>query len=303
MRASEPVFKPTYPHSLAFRLHDLVVRLDSNDPRFLGAASRVFYDVPESAQAPGTPEPAVHYRAWIDRRLNTERKHALFRVGLEEAVIVTTFYPALMPALERDLVNSLTRRCPDIVLLGAACLASGDSGVLLIGEDRNQQSRLARDLVRAGLRYYADRYTLLRRSDGRALPFRKGITIERLRHPLLTRVRRYMPFRGVTMNTVTYTHPGAEAAALALEPVAIRHVLALQPSSDESARITSEPARDFGLLVSNADCGERMDSASFDVLHRLATSVSFHTLATGLGRSTTRAILDILTARENSERT
>jgi hypothetical protein len=281
------VSERSYPHQTRIRVHDVDVAVHSNDPTFPAEVERVFFGRPRTDR-----EPAIAFEAWVDRRLTIERKHVLFRRGREQAVIVTAFYPGLLPAIETELIAELHRRCTDVVLIGAACVAWQDAGCLLIADDANLQSQLARQLVRAGCGFYADRIALAQ-ADGRVTRLAKSIRIERLRHPLLTRIRQMMPFRGVTMNSVDYFHPGPTVTAEDPPPVAIRHVIEVTGERVETPVLASA-SRNLGLLVKRMDSKDRMDVTTFDLLHRMASAAEFHTLRPSYMRPTVEAVLGLL---------
>jgi hypothetical protein len=101
----------------------------------------------------------------------------------------------------------LQQREKECLFADGGAVATGETALLVLGGEPAARSRLLYQLVRQGGSYLSDRMTLLRREDLRILPLAKAIAGERMKHPLVTRARQGMTFRGSQRNIVRYLTP------------------------------------------------------------------------------------------------
>jgi len=211
--------------SRTFRLPGLSATVLTNDAAFAADCGNLFF-------APAEPgdEPEVVYKASVDRRFLPTRRHALsVGPGFLQIVVVTAFYPALLPALEGDILRRLLSRERGFHPLRSGCVAYGGRGILVAGDFDSGRGPLVRALVDRGCEYLADALAPLTRPEHRILPFAKSIAVKRSHHPLASRARDGAPFRELDRTAIRYLPP----PALAVEPRPVEIILF--PRQDSSA--------------------------------------------------------------------
>jgi len=195
--------------SRTFRLPGLSATVLTNDAAFAAECGSVFF----APSAPGD-EPEVVYNASVDRRFLPTRRHAL-SVGPDflQIVMVTAFYPSLLPALEGDVLRRLLSRERGFHPLRGGCVAAGGRGILIAGDLDSGRGLLVRALVERGCEYLADALVPLTRAEHLALPFAKSIAVKRSHHPLASRARDGAPFRELDRTAIRYLPPPPLAAS------------------------------------------------------------------------------------------
>jgi hypothetical protein len=217
----------------------------------------------------------VVYKASVDRRFLPTRRHAL-SVGPDflQIVLVTAFYPSLLPALEGDVFRRLLSRERGFHPLRGGCVASGGRGILIAGDLDSGRGLLVRALVDSGCEYLADALALLTRPEHLILPFAKSIAIKRSHHPLASRARDGAPFRELDRTAIRYLPP----PALAAEPRPVGIILF--PRQDSSAPPEVVP-------LSRADALIRLMANSYHTAETVAAAFAALSAVTARARAFT----------------
>jgi hypothetical protein len=234
-------------HATSFQVAGLRGLLTTNDPKFQREFRDVFFAEPAEADAPH-----VHYSVHVDRKLGLAKRHSIEREGA--FFLVTAFYPALLPALERDIAATLFDTFTDDHYLRAGFVALDGTGILIVGDETSGCGWLVRALVDAGGVFFSDAITILGSRDLAAIPYVKSISLPTPGHALLSNSKTQRSFRDPARSVIRYHRPSRLPSNGTRQPIDCIVV----PSPEKAATPRLDPLR-------KSDALERLMASTFNV--------------------------------------
>jgi hypothetical protein len=177
--------------TVRFRLAGWVGELTTRDRRLIRQVRELFYE-------PALPEEPADgvYRAFVDRRFGTQKRHWMSGPDPERFLRITAFYPSLLEAL----AESATREAAVSQGAGrqplAAGAVSGPAGMLIVfGEGDGLRPRLVQALARSGFPYCGDGLVVVKPGQRTLIPCARAIAITRPAHAMSAHARGQKLFR------------------------------------------------------------------------------------------------------------
>ncbi|HTQ78450.1 MAG TPA: hypothetical protein VMM92_00525 [Thermoanaerobaculia bacterium] len=195
--------------TIDFRVPGLTARVFTNDATFATSCSRLFYERPEPEA-----EPDVLYSVYVDRRVSLDRRHSVtLAPEAQQIVLVTSYYPSLLPALESDVLKRALDGMQHLCPLRGGAVAWKGRALLVLGEYEDGRNLLVKALVDRGCLYLADSTAVLTPPERAVLPFPKSLALKRAHQPLVARHRLGEAFRDLDRTTFRYLPPPEESPA------------------------------------------------------------------------------------------
>lgn len=282
--SSAPTHHPDW-RSAGFQVARLRGVLTTNDPKFHREFQEVFFKRPQE-QDPIQ----LNYSVYVDRDFGLMKRHSVSRNG--QFFLVTAFYPALLPALERDISITLFDNFPTYRFLRAGLVAFGGVGILILGNNETGGGWLVKALADRGGMYFSDGITILDYPEACVIPYPKSISLLRPTNPMLPRTARTRNFRDPSALLTRYYTPSRIAERKFKQ--AIRCILVPAPEKSAVPRLDPLPkAQALHRLMESTFNTRKWDSEILSYLANIVDSAECYSLVRGMSKAT----VDLIVAR------
>ena len=281
---SAPTHQPDW-RSAGFQVARLRGLLTTNDPKFHREFQEVFFERPQEQD-----QVQLSYSVYVDRDFGLLKRHSISRNG--QFFFVTAFYPALLPALERDISITLFDSFPIYRFLRAGLVALGGVGILILGNSGTGGGWLMKALADRGAVYFSDGITILDYPEADVIPYSKSISLLRPANPLLSQSARTRNFRDPSTPVTRYHTPSQIPERQFKQAIDC----ILVPAREKSAVPRLDPlskAETLHRLMESTFNVRKWDGETLSYLTSIVESAECYSLVRGMSKAT----VDLIVAR------
>ena len=195
--------------STYFRVLNFIGEVISNDKEFISEFRYLYYKENEPVS-----NPHASYKVYIDRHLGLNKIHSITGPRKDEFLLITAFYPSILPALEQSINKLVIQKLDTYCLVESGFITYDGLGLLIVGGYETGRNLLIKTLVERGCIYYGDAISILDMPRYEAIHFPKSIAVESLSNKFTKFRGRNPAFRERNRTSSYYVLPAERAKTI-----------------------------------------------------------------------------------------